>query len=86
MTGELQRYIASAVGNIQERVHFILTEDLAMRKLLARWVPRILIADQKHIKQNMSHAKRNLFGTDPGKLLLRFVTKDETWVHHFTKQ
>ena len=32
-----KRYIASTVGISQERVHSILTEDLEMRKLKARW-------------------------------------------------
>ena len=41
-----ERYIASTVGIAQERMHFILTEDLEMRKLSARWVPRPLTVDQ----------------------------------------
>ena len=40
-----ERYIASTVGISQERVHSILTEDLEMKKLLARWVPRLLTVD-----------------------------------------
>ena len=78
-----EKYIASAVGISQEIVHSILTEDLNMRKLSARWVPRFLTGDQRHTRQNMSLANLNLFETDHDKFLLRCVTMDETWVQHF---
>ena len=79
-----ERYIASAVGFSQERVHSILTEDLEMRNLSARWVPRLLIVDQKHTRRTLSSTNLNLFEEDPANFLKRFVTMDETWVHHFT--
>jgi histone-lysine N-methyltransferase SETMAR len=41
------REIASAVGISSERVHNILHQHLIMRKLSARWVPRLLTVDQK---------------------------------------
>ena len=47
------RDIASAVGMSHRRVNSILMEDLDMRKLSARWVPRLLTVDQKHTRQNM---------------------------------
>ena len=78
--------MASAVGISLEKVHSILTEDLNMRKLSALWVPRLLTVDKKHTRQNMSHANLNLFETAPVRFLLRFVTMDETWVHHFTPE
>ena len=56
-----ERYIACAVGIFQERVHSILTEDLDMRNLSAHWVARPLTDDQKHTRQNMSHADLNVF-------------------------
>jgi len=39
--------IANAVGISSERVHNILHQHLNMRKLSARWVPRLLTVDQK---------------------------------------
>ena len=81
-----ERYIASVVGISQERVHSILKDDMGMRKLSAHWIPRLLPIDQQHTKQKMSHAILNHFVTDPDKFLLRFVTVDETWVHHFTSE
>ena len=81
-----ERYIASTVGISQERVHSILTEDLEMRKLSARWVPRLLTVDQKRTRRTLSRTNLNLFEEDPAKFLKRFVTMDETWVHHFTPE
>ena len=78
-----ERYIASTVGISQERVHSILTEDLEMRKLLARWVPRLLTVDQKHTMRTLL-LLFFLFEEDPANFLKRCVTMDETLVHHFT--
>lgn len=41
------REIASAVVISNERVHNILHQHLDMKKLPARWVPRLLMIDQK---------------------------------------
>ena len=81
-----ERYIASTVGISQERVHSILTEGLEMRKRSARWVPRLLTVDQKHTRRTLSHTILNLFEEDPANSFKRFVTMDETWVHHFTPE
>ena len=79
-----ERYIASTVGISQERMHSILTEDLEMRKLSAHWVPRLLTVDQKHTRRTLSRTNLNLLEEDPANFLKRYVTMDETWVHHFT--
>ena len=56
-----ERYISSAVGISQERVHTILMEDLDMRKLSSCWVPRHLTVEQKHTIQNMLVLFRTFF-------------------------
>jgi histone-lysine N-methyltransferase SETMAR len=78
-----ERHIASTVGISQERVHSVLTEDLGMTKLSARWVPRLLTADQKRTRFQMSRENLRLFEADPDNFMRRFVTMDETWGHHF---
>jgi histone-lysine N-methyltransferase SETMAR len=40
------REIAETIGISKERVGFILHEELDMKKLCARWVPRLLTADK----------------------------------------
>jgi len=42
------REIAETIGISKERVGYILHEELDMKKLCARWVPRLLTADQIH--------------------------------------
>jgi histone-lysine N-methyltransferase SETMAR len=39
--------IAETIGISEERVGYILHEELDMKRLCARWVPRLLTADQK---------------------------------------
>ena len=65
-----ERYIASTVDISQERVHSILIEDLEMKKLSARWVPRLLTVDQKHTGRTLSRTNLNLFEEDPANLSL----------------
>jgi hypothetical protein len=45
--------IAETIGISKERVGYILHEELDMKKLCARWVLRLLTADQKtHSHEN----------------------------------
>ncbi|XP_012057343.1 PREDICTED: histone-lysine N-methyltransferase SETMAR-like [Atta cephalotes] len=48
----------------------ILHEQLDMKKLSARWVPRLLTVDHKRDHE----------------FLRRFITVDETWIHYFTPE
>ncbi|KAJ0174925.1 hypothetical protein K1T71_009066 [Dendrolimus kikuchii] len=60
-----------------------------MRKVSARWVPRMLTDSQKQNRLDISKILFDKFQVDSENFLSRFVTMDETWVHHFdpeTKQ
>ena len=70
-----ERYIVSAVGISQERVHSILTEDLEMRKFSALWVARLLTFDQKHTSCTLLCTNLNLFEEDPANFLNPFPNK-----------
>jgi len=48
------REIAETTGISIECVGYILHEELDMKKLCARWVPRLLTADQKHTRIKIS--------------------------------
>jgi hypothetical protein len=48
------REIAQTMGISKELVGYILREELHMKKLCARWVPRLLTADQKRIRMRIS--------------------------------
>lgn len=77
------RVIAARAGISQERADHILRNELEMSKVSARWVPRLLTHDQMRTRSNFSRNNLVLMQEDPEKFLSRFVTMDETWVHHF---
>ena len=47
------RELAKMVGILKTVVNCILTENLDMRKLCARWVPRLLTMEQKQRRENV---------------------------------
>ena len=69
-----------------ERVHYVLHEKLHMKKLSARWVPRLLTVDQKRVRQNVSQECLDRFKRNPTAFLRQFITVDETWIHHYTPE
>jgi len=68
----------------KDRVGHILHEILGMRKLSARWVPRLLTPDNKLNRETTSEQCLTLFKRSPKEFLRRFVTVDETWIHSYT--
>lgn len=78
--------IAKTIGISKERVGHIIHECLHMRKLCARWVPRFLTIDQKDQRVRLSTANLALFNRNKKDFLRRFVTMDETWIHHYTPE
>lgn len=80
------RELAEAVHISTERVIYILHEKLEARKLCARWVPRLLTINQKRIRVTTSMKNLELFQKDSSEFLRRYVTMDETWIHHYTPE
>lgn len=64
----------------------ILHEHLGMKKLCARWVPRFLTEEQKQRRVDVSEANLAYLNRDPKEFLRRFITMDETWIHHYTPE
>lgn len=65
-------------GTVQK----IITEDLKMRKLCAKWIPHILTDEQKGLRMNLCSKHRRRFRRNPSSLE-RIIAADETWVHCF---
>ncbi|GBP28367.1 Histone-lysine N-methyltransferase SETMAR [Eumeta japonica] len=80
------RELVHAVGISTERVHHILHEYLDMRKLSAKWVPRLLTLDHKRNRVTTSKECLAMFSRNPDEFSRRFVTMDETWIHHNTPE
>ncbi|XP_055306592.1 histone-lysine N-methyltransferase SETMAR-like, partial [Sitodiplosis mosellana] len=80
------REIAEALHISTSVVFKILHEHLEMHKLSARWVPHLLSPLQKHDRMDISEQCLAIFRANPDEFLRRFITTDETWVHHYTPE
>ncbi|XP_025269033.1 protein GVQW3-like [Camponotus floridanus] len=80
------REIVEMVGISEERIFHILHEILGMRKLTSRWVPRLLTVENKHVRMTISKQCLDLFKRNPREFFRRYVTVDETWIHHYTPE
>ena len=78
------REIAETVGISKECVGYILHEELNMKKLCARWVPRLLTAHQKRIRMKIPEQCLERFNKNKSDFVRRFITIDETWIYHYT--
>ena len=57
-----------------------------MRKLCARWVPRVLPNQQKLKRADVSQYNFDMFKDNLKNFLRCFVTVDETWIHYYTPE
>jgi histone-lysine N-methyltransferase SETMAR len=80
------RETAETIGISKEGVGYILHEELDMKKLCARWVPRLLTTDQKRTRRKISEQCLEGFNKNKTNFVLRLITMDETWVHHYTPE
>jgi len=82
----LAKSIAQQLGISCERVGSIIHEDLDMRKLSAKWVPKCLNVDQKIQRYQLSEQLLEFFQHDPNDFLSRLVTMDEIWLYHYDSE
>jgi len=75
--------IAEQLGISRERVGSIIHEDLNMRKLYAKWVPKCLNVDQKRQRCQSSMQLLEFFRRDLIDFLSRLVTIEEALLHHY---
>ena len=69
--------------------HSILHDDLCLRKLSARWVPKALRPNQLNLRSKLSTAILLKIETDEDRFFDRIITGDKTWVYQYdpeTKQ
>jgi len=70
------RKIAETIGISKECVGYILHEELGMKKLCTRWVPRLLTADQKRTRMKISEECLECFNKNKTDFVHRFITVD----------
>lgn len=81
--------IAEGVGISSSSAHRILVEDLAMSRVVARWVPKLLTPVMKTARVSACRELLSLYEANPENFLTQLVTGDETWFHFYeptTKQ
>jgi len=80
------REIAETIGISKEHVGYILHEELDIKKLCARWVLRLLTADQKRTRMKISEQCLEHFNKNKTDFVHRCITMDETSIHHYTPE
>ncbi|KAM7298352.1 putative uncharacterized protein FLJ37770 isoform X1 [Ixodes scapularis] len=76
------RMVADECGIPKTIVHRILTEDLQMRKVCAKMVPKVLTSEMKEERLLKCQELHERFETDP-EFLDRVITGDETWIFEY---
>jgi histone-lysine N-methyltransferase SETMAR len=70
------REIAETIGFSKQRGGYILHEELGIKRLCARWVPRLLSADQKRTCMKISEQSLKRFNKNETDFVRRFITMD----------
>ena len=76
------RMIADELGMNSESIWKIITEDLGMRKICAKMLPRLLNEGQKERRVQVCQDILEQLETEPN-LLKRVVTGDESWIFEY---
>ena len=72
------RELADIVKIHEKQVWSILHDELHMKKLSARWEPRLLTLPQKIVRWTNSEELLAIYLRNPIEFLRRFITVDET--------
>ena len=62
--------------------HSILTEDLNLQRVSTKFVPKLLMEQQKKLQKEISEDMLNLANHDP-EFIKTIITGDETWVYGY---
>ncbi|KAM8710012.1 hypothetical protein ACLKA7_016761 [Drosophila subpalustris] len=80
------REIADILKISAGSVHTIIHEHLGMKNVFSKWVPRLLTPEQKQQRIDESKSCLDMFTRNKSEFLRRYITMDETWIHHFTPE
>ncbi|XP_068215884.1 protein GVQW3-like [Palaemon carinicauda] len=74
--------ITEEVGKSTGSVHTILTEDLAMRRVSAKFVPKLLVEQQKQLRLEIAQDLLDC-ANNASNFMKTIITGDETWVYGY---
>ncbi|XP_037504875.1 protein GVQW3-like [Rhipicephalus sanguineus] len=76
------REIAEEVGISTFSAHSIMTEDLVMKRVAAKFVPKLLTVEQKQLRVEVSQDMLDFTSSDPN-FMNTIITGDESWVYGY---
>jgi histone-lysine N-methyltransferase SETMAR len=76
------REIAEELGLSTFSVHCIVTEDLAMKIVSSKFVPKLLTAEQKQLRVEVSQDILDSTNCEPD-FLNTIITGDESWMYGY---
>ncbi|UYV61163.1 hypothetical protein LAZ67_1003663 [Cordylochernes scorpioides] len=76
------REVAEDLNILIGSCHSIFINDLGMRRVAAKFVPKLLNCDQKQHRMNIANEMLDSVRNDPN-LLQRVITGDEAWVYGY---
>ena len=79
VTVENAKHFGISYGTAQD----IMSNRLGMRRVSARWVPRLLLPEQMGVRVKMCSEYCRQCNDEGDTFLNRVVTGDETWIHFF---
>jgi histone-lysine N-methyltransferase SETMAR len=75
------RELATSIGISSTAIHSILTVELGMSRVVARWVPKLLTDQQQRERVQVCQQLLQAHRSEPN-FLDRIVTGDESWFHY----
>ena len=75
--------IAKEMGISHGSVHTILTQNLNMRRVAARWVPHALTLEQKQSRVDIAQKLLSRYQNEKESFINRIVAIDETWIRSY---
>ncbi|XP_023288010.1 histone-lysine N-methyltransferase SETMAR-like [Orussus abietinus] len=76
------REIAQEVGISTFSAHSIVTEDLAIKRVAAKFVPKLLTAEQKQLRVEISQDMLDSANSD-SDFMNTIITGDKSWVYRY---
>ncbi|XP_075558608.1 protein GVQW3-like [Dermacentor variabilis] len=74
--------IAEQVGISTFSAHSIMTEDVAMKRVAAKFVPKLIMVEQKQLRVEVSQDMLDSTNSDPD-FMNTIITGDESWVYGY---
>ena len=80
------REIEASLGISKISIQKILHEELAVKKLVSRWIPHLLTKEQKEARVNWCQKTLDRFNAGNSKNVYSIVSDNEPWIYSYELQ